>query len=125
MAEEKAELLPGEETLENQPIREVDKVRIAIADAYTFVRSQEINRTIASFTFDHYIDEAKRQIKGEGRQLRNAAGEVGGVRPTKLEALEALETDFNASLEIAESMAKAASDLADKTATQDADEAES
>lgn len=117
----KAELLPGEQSLENQPLRQVDKVRTAIADAYTFVRSQEVNRTIASFTFDHYIDEAKRQIKGTGRELRNAAGEVGGVRPTKLEALEALETDFNASLEVAESMAKAAAKLADKTDEEDSE----
>lgn len=93
-----AELQPGEEVVEGQDPKEVDRVRVVMADTYTFVRSQEINRTIASFTFDHYIDEAKRQIKGVGRQLRDASGEAYDVRPTKLEALERLETEFNASL---------------------------
>jgi len=103
-----AELLPGEDTLENQDSREVDRVRIIVADVYTFVRSQEINRTIAGFTFDHYIDEAKRQIKGEGVSIRDAAGTAFGLRPTKLEALERLETQFRETLSVAERLAKQA-----------------
>ena len=117
-----ADLLPGEEVLEGQDVSEVDRVRIVVADVYTFVRSQEINRTIASFTLDHYIDEAKRQIKGEGRQLRNAAGEAYNVRPTKLEALNRLETEFTKSFSLMEDLAKAASDLTAEEAKSDAEE---
>ncbi|MCG8429668.1 MAG: hypothetical protein MJA29_00615 [Candidatus Omnitrophica bacterium] len=103
-----AEVRPGEEVDENQDVGQVNRVRIVIADTHTFVRSQEINRTIGSFTFDHYIDEARRQIKGSGTAIRNSAGEAIGVRPTKLEVLNVLETEFRASLEVARSLAKAA-----------------
>lgn len=117
-----ADLLPGEEVLEGQNVSEVERVRVVVADTYTFVRSQEINRTIASFTLDHYIDEAKRQIKGEGREIRDASGKAVDVRPTKLEALEKLETEFKASLEIAKQLAKAAANLEDEQTTSDAGE---
>lgn len=103
-----ADLLPGEEVTEVQSPREVDRVRVVVSDTYTFVRSQEINRTIGSFTFDHYIDEAKRQIKGEGTALRRADGSAFGLRPTKLEALSRLETEFRATLETMRTMAEAA-----------------
>lgn len=102
-----AKLQPGEEVLEGQSRSQVIRIRTVVANVFTFVRSQEINRTISSFTFDHYLDEAKRKIKGEGRQLRNAAGEVSGVRPSKLEALEALENEFNESLPVIEALAEA------------------
>jgi hypothetical protein len=74
-------------------------MRAILADTYTFVRSTEINKTILSFTFDHYIDEAKRAIK-EDRILRSASDPVTGVgkRPSKLSALQKLQTDFNNSL---------------------------
>lgn len=111
-----AELVPGEEVLEGQEVSEVEQARTVVADVYTFVRSQEINRTIASFTFDHYIDEAKNRIKGEGRQIRDAAGESFDIRPAKLEALEKLETEFNASLTLIESLAKTASKLTSEEA---------
>ena len=103
-----AELLPGEEVTEVQSPREVDRVRVVVADTYTFVRSQEINRTIGSFTFDHYIEEAKREIKGTGTSIRDAGGAAIGVRPTKLEALEVLENEFRATLPTIREMAKAA-----------------
>lgn len=84
------------------------ELRSVLADTYTFVRSAEINKTIASFTFDHYIDEAKRAIK-EDRVLRSAADPVTGVgkRPAKLTALEKLEQDFKKSLEKLRKMAEA------------------
>lgn len=71
------------------------EMRAILADTYTFVRSSELNKTILSFTFDHYIDEAKRQIK-EDRILRSASNPTEGVgkRSAKLPALEKLETDF-------------------------------
>lgn len=106
-----AKLQPGEEVLEGQSKSQVVRIRTIVANVFTFVRSQEINRTISSFTFDHYITEAKRRIKGEGRQLRNAAGEVYGVRPSKLEALEALETEFNESFPVLEALAEAVAEL--------------
>lgn len=72
------------------------EMRSILADTYTFVRSRELNKTIASFTFDHYIDEAKRAIKDE-RTLRSASNPSEGVgrRPSQLTALQKLEQDFN------------------------------
>lgn len=71
-------------------------LRTVLADTYTFVRSAELNKTIASFTFDHYIDEAKRQIKVD-RILSSASDSTKGVgtRPAQLTALTTLQTDFN------------------------------
>jgi hypothetical protein len=97
---------PGEEIAEGQARREVERIRTVVADVYTFVRSSEINRTIGAFTFDHYIDEAKRKIKGEGRAIRDAAGEATDVRPTKLAVLESLEKAFTDSFAVIEEMAK-------------------
>lgn len=113
-----AELQPGEEGLEAQKAQEVRRVRRVVADTYVFVRSQEINRTLGTFTLDHYIEEAKRQIKGEtaviggieqeGRALRDASGEAFGIRSSQLDALDSLEDEFRATLETARTMAKAA-----------------
>lgn len=74
-------------------------MRSVLSDTYVFVRSAEINKTIASFTFDHYIDEAKRALK-EDRTLRSASNPAVGVgkRQAVITALEKLETDFNNSL---------------------------
>lgn len=103
-----AELSPEEEKLERQKIEEIRRVRRVVADTYTFVRSQEINRTLGGYTFDHYLEEGKRKIKGEGRAIRSASGEAFDIRPTKLEALNSLEDEFRATLETAKAMAKAA-----------------
>lgn len=113
-----AELPPGGDTLESQELQEVRRVRRVVADTYTFIRSQEINRTLSGFTMDHYIEEAKNSIKGltvsiggidqEGRALRSANGEAFGIRPSKLDALNSLEDEFRATLEAAKVMAKAA-----------------
>jgi len=103
-----AEVIAGEEIAEGQSPTQAEKVRRVVADVYTFVRSQEINRTIGSFTFDHYIDEAKRRIKGTGRAIRNAAGESFDQRPTKLEFLDSLEAEFRASFKTIEELAKVA-----------------
>lgn len=85
---------------------ESEQVRRTIADVYTFVRSAEINRTIASFTLDHYLDEAKRKIK-EDRLLRSAANPEGiGSRPSQLSALEKLEADFDKVFAKAKEMAE-------------------
>lgn len=75
------------------------ELRAVLANTYTFVRSAEINKTISGFTFDHYIDEAKRAIKEE-RILRTASNPAEGIgkRQAKLPALEKLENDFKNSL---------------------------
>lgn len=99
-------LLPGETVQEGQDKFEVDRVRKVIADTYVFVRSQEYNRTIASYTLDHYIEFAKQAIKGTGRQIRSASGQVLDTRPTKLEALSRLQTAFTAVLAKARTMAE-------------------
>lgn len=108
-------LLPGEEVQDSQDKFEVERVRRVIADTYTFVRSQEFNRTIAGYTFDHYIEFAKQSIKGKGREIRNAAGQVLDIRPTKLEALETLQTAFK-------SVLTEARKLAEKADTSEAEE---
>ncbi len=85
-----------------------EEVRSALANVYTFVRSREINKTISGFTFDHYIDEAKRGIK-EDRILRSASSPAEGVgrRLSKLSALEKIELDFKKALVEAQELAKA------------------
>jgi hypothetical protein len=87
---------------------EDERIRKTIGDVYTFVRSQEINRSIASFTFDHYIDTAIRRLRGEGRTIRNAAGEVLETKPPALEALDKLKADFDAIIAKAKERAKQA-----------------
>jgi len=109
-----AKVQEGDAVDERQKASEVRRVRRIVADTYTFIRSQEINRTLSGFTMDHYIEEAKRQIKGEGRSIRDASGEAFGLRPTKLEALNSLETEFRATLETARVMALAADDSGDE-----------
>jgi hypothetical protein len=75
------------------------EMRSVLANTYTFVRSAELTKTISSFTFDHYIDEAKRELK-EDRVLRSASNPAEGVgkRQAKIAALEKLELDFKNSL---------------------------
>jgi hypothetical protein len=75
------------------------QMRAVLSDTYTFVRSSELTKTIASFTFDHYIDEAKRALK-EDRVLRSASNPAEGVgkRQAKITALETLETNFKNSI---------------------------
>lgn len=102
-------LLPGE-VAPNQKaaINQADQLRRTIADVYTFVRSREYNRAIESFTLDHYIDEAKRQIKDPtgGRTLRAASNPSVGTRPDKLTELLKLEEDFQAALQQAQQVAQ-------------------
>jgi hypothetical protein len=75
------------------------QMRSILSDTYVFVRSAEITKTIASFTFDHYIDEAKRALK-EDRILRSASNPTEGVgkRQAKITALTTLETNFKNSV---------------------------
>lgn len=91
-----------------QERRQDAEVRTALANAYTFVRSREINKTVSSFTFDHFIDEAKRAIK-EDRLLRSASSPAEGVgrRLSKLSQLEKVKKDFDGAMVKARELAKA------------------
>lgn len=75
------------------------QMRSILSDTYSFVRSAEFTKTVASFTFDHYIDETKRALK-EDRILRSASNPSEGVgkRQAKITALETLETNFKNSV---------------------------
>lgn len=86
-----------------------DAIRRTLADVYTFVRSAETNKTIAGFTLDHYIEEAKNRIKTP-RILRSASDPEKGVgtRPAQLEALERLEEEFNKTYAKAKELAEKA-----------------
>ena len=105
---------PKQAAQEKKDLARSDQIRTIIADTYTFVRSQELNRVIGAFTLDHYIDEAKRRIKGTGRQIVDAAGKVimddkGTVpmtRPSLLDYLTKLQADFTSSYPEALKMAQ-------------------
>lgn len=111
-------ILPGEAVQEGQDKSEIERIRTIIADTYTFVRSQEYNRTIASFTFDHYIEFAKQAIKGTGRQIRTASGQTIGIRPTKLETLTNLQNSFKSVLNQARNIAESMDSSTDSEGTQ-------
>lgn len=106
------DLLPNEVVAKTpDELQKTDQIRLSIANTYTFVRSREINTTIASFTLDHYIDEAKRLIKGDGRLLRDASGQDSlaiGSRPTQLESLAAIQQAFNNAFDDAKKLAEEA-----------------
>lgn len=106
------DLLPNETVAQSaDELQKSDQIRRAIADTYTFVRSREINKTIASFTLDHYISEAMMQIKGQDRQLSDASGQDSlavGTRPTQLEALASIQQAFNDAFDAAKKLAEAA-----------------
>lgn len=109
MATDEPDVITQFETNATATDRRADaQMRAVLSDTYTFVRSAELTKTIASFTFDHYIDEAKRALK-EDRILRSASNPAEGVgkRQSKITALEKLETDFNNSLANMKKLAEA------------------
>ncbi len=99
-AEDLTKTLTHEVLSTQQETSEIDQIRQTVSDVYTFVRSREINKTIAGFTFDHYIDERMRGIKGE-RVIRSASnpGDGVGTRPCQLDAIAKLESDFTNSFD--------------------------
>jgi dsDNA-specific endonuclease/ATPase MutS2 len=105
--------LASEASSVQQETNEVDELRRVVGDVYTFVRSREINKTIASFTLDHYIDERKRAIKGE-RIIRSAANPGDGIdrRLAQLDAISKLEDAFNKSFDKLTKLAETASSKA-------------
>ena len=115
-SEEEASLTSTEQdALRKTKEKELEKethLRAVLGSVYTATRSAELNKTIASYTFDHYIEEAKRKIKGSGQEIRDAGGQALGIRPSKLEALEKLEKDFEGILEEARETAERADQTA-------------
>lgn len=99
-----------------------DQVRTTLADVYTFVRSREVNRQIASFTLDHYIEEAKARLNGADRQLTDASGKPIsatkglGTRPSQLSSLKSLRSSFSS----AKSQLEKLAEKADSAAKQEA-----
>ncbi len=83
-------------------------MRAVLSSTYAFVRSAEINKTISGFTFDHYIDEAKRSLKDD-RILGSASNSTTGIgkRQAQITALETLETNFNNSMASMRKLAEA------------------
>jgi len=125
MAEElDEELLKGEPDPEKisdkdkEKAKENEKIRNAVANVYTLVRSRELNVAVSSFTFDHYIQEAIDRIRGssvqinndtkQGRAIRNAAGKAIDVRPSQLEQLGEIDKEFQAMFSAAEKLAEKA-----------------
>ena len=90
---EKASLGVSKQTAQQQ--EEEEQLRITVGAVYTFVRSQELNRTVANFTLDHFIDEAIRQLRGDGTAVRDAAGNVVATKTAQLERMQKLQNDFN------------------------------
>jgi len=72
--------------------------------AYSFVRGQEANRSIAALTLDHLIQQQIDGIKGgDTRALLGAAGDVVGMRPSKLSILDSIEKSIDQVVQAVES----------------------
>lgn len=69
-----------------------DSLRRALHAGFSFIRGVEKNRSTAALTLDHMLDEHIRTIsRGETREILDGRGESYGNRPSKLDALDALE----------------------------------
>lgn len=72
-----------------------DSLRRILHSGFSFVRGVEANRSTAALTLDHLIDEQIRTIsRGETREMLDGRGEKYGNRPSKIDALEALEKEI-------------------------------
>lgn len=74
----------GDVGQDNGPTAEqsqAEELLVALAEIYTYVKSREFTKSISSFTFDDYINEAKEKIKSDTKKSRL----------TKLERLSKLE----------------------------------
>lgn len=58
---------------------------VRLSKIYAFVKSRELTKTLSSYTFDDYIDQAKDEIKSDTET----------TRPTKLQQLDDLEEEIN------------------------------
>lgn len=75
----------------------MSNVRSVLHSAYSFVRSVETNRAIASLTLDHLLqDQIQAILGGEERSILDAAGESLDRRTSKLDTLDRLDADVSA-----------------------------
>lgn len=102
-------------TGQSYPDKEADQLRTVISDTYVFVSSRKITETVSQYTFDRYIDEAKRRIKDD-RVLRAAGGASVGTRPSQLAMLQKLQDDFAKGYDKAKELAEKA-DKEDEAST--------
>ena len=70
-----------------------------LGDIYSFVKGQEFTKSILGYTLDHYIEEAKDEIKSD-------SGTSSSARPTKLQRLANLQTKLNRVMQQAKNMTK-------------------
>jgi hypothetical protein len=77
---------------------ELDKRKVEgriLHSAYSFVRSREMNKAVASLTLDHLIQEHIESIQGgDTRAMVDSKGQRNNLRPTKLQELDKLENDI-------------------------------
>lgn len=67
-----------------------------VQSAYSFIRSQESNKSIAALTLDHLLQRHIDTIQGGStRVLLDATGRVAGVRISRLDQLQAIEDGIN------------------------------
>jgi hypothetical protein len=76
-------------------VTESDKIRTALGNTYTFVRSREFNKTVIGYTFDHYIDAAMRSIKDSSSSTSNLVV----TRIPQMDLLVSLEASFSDALD--------------------------
>lgn len=85
-----------------------NNLRGGLHSAYSFIRSVEVNKATAAITLDHLIQEQIDSYKASAtRPLLDAKGDSVGTRPSKLDALDALEKEVTA---IVAAVKKAGSD---------------
>jgi hypothetical protein len=72
-----------------------NSIRQILHSAYSFIRSVESNKAIASLTLDHLIQEQIDSLKkGETRSIVDGKGESVGNRVSRWDRLDALEKDI-------------------------------
>lgn len=100
-------------------------LRKVIHSAYTFIRSQEVNKATASLTLDHLIQEQITRLKkGETRAILDSKGESMGSRVSYLDSLDALEKELKDAVKAikdagtdADKLAELGLDVTDKETT--------
>jgi len=112
-----ADTEPGVEEVQTSQISEEDKkklqdendIRRVVADVHAFVRSRELNKSLSTYSFDHYLEEAKLTI---GKEPWDPNVPREGARLTQFEMITKLEADFDRLYAQAEKMAETAEEKA-------------
>lgn len=76
-------------------------IRSVLHSAYTFVRSIEENKSIASLTLDHLIQAQIDSLqKGSTTTINDGQGQSVGSRPSRFDQLDALLTSVNNAIQV-------------------------